>query len=1377
MSKAYFSPYRFLVTALSMLLSMALLSLLLGSGRVIAQDQSAGESADSGADSTPSTNPGSFSLDYTGALFGYYRVEPDESEPQTGVLGPPREFLSRMHQPLLLGMGDNFGPEFGASEQREFRTSPLCYLKSNEPSPEHKNVPPEVLYKNEDRLPRMAECDNVGRFLMLAGYRAIVPGREDFLYSARWLRRMALLFRGASDPAIRGHDFPDDGTENTFISANMMYHHPNFKRLFMLAANLRVNFKVESSDLGTGLDKQPLAAKVKHTCPLFFSWDLLAASPETCIPGGDNGDTVTTEMDWLTRLDSTLEVAPDCSRKNQTYDECLPVAQAMNRQAQDDKVFRTQLLQNQTKIALSGLGLDPRFLERSCGTNEAIKAASELLKQAQEDVKSLAGKLENEKSDFSGADAKKFSDSEASKAMDHILQNMESTKKQSCVGLAEDVKTIVDDLHHRIALLSKTVSLPSTPTEEQSYLFSPRARKAGIRLLLRKIAAEQEDVGYTIVAGSGPASGTLVVGVIGKETMKAISPVNLQLCTHEVKLKAPANTKDLGLCNSSPEDRPDEVFPKIPRGRLVGTIQVGNPALAVTTLVRAAWVMKSVELFDKVVIMAQMPRTEAEELAVRVQSGLKRTSSCAELQNGQDGCARSFDLEPHVDLIISEAQKGHVSGDLELHYAREFVIPVVAPRPGWYSTDDEQGLIAPLCTVTLEPDHPGGTRIRTNALVTNKFDDRVPDPVSRAATQTTSPQTMAELLVKALFSYPKQSQGLSRLKAHWEQCGLQRACRESAIMQFLLKEIQRSAHVDVAMLEYRDFYFGYMLPEYGGYDVCSTWWHDNRNAPDLPDHAEQYCELRVALDRVLWKGDYSERVMVDGKDLKGMLTTAQQVSDEEQTLLARDTTQEWLLTFGIVTELPKNLSAASRGPETFAIPGWAPCKSDTADAGEPTYCVNGQKITDDGAYWVSTSDHLAEDTQVYKVLAALDPTYRQAMTRLFLTGEIEEEIEKQGERRTPEPEMKKAEEYQQIRPILQLDYAKVVAGFMVRAPNVTDAQLATDFAGVAESRATTPHAGEIDLEAVGRTTRGLGSGDFSRRMKVGVQSDLEYDRAFTGNLTGSPDTVAYALNSFTVGGFLQFRPFGEKPLPRLLLVAAPYQYQQQIAGNPLTFKFTTGSGQVTVPTRRWEGFSQRLGARYEFGGGPWPIPDPGSYVEAGPEFSDINHVLSGVLVNGTECPVLATFFKQCLAANNLSITASTVLTPLTETLHTGGWYWDVHLQKALDKAKRSSLTVETKGDNFMFPGVTLPTQSRYAFTTTGAVNFAVIGNLVFSPTFTTFFYKNQETPEGSHSLVTNTFSITAKWYFGRDAAVPFWRQLWFQGPASLDQTKSAKMMK
>jgi len=57
----------------------------------------------------------------------------------------------------------------------------------------------------------------------------------------------------------------------------------------------------------------------------------------------------------------------------------------------------------------------------------------------------------------------------------------------------------------------------------------------------------------------------------------------------------------------------------------------------------------------------------------------------------------------------------------------------------------------------------------------------------------------------------------------------------------------------------------------------------------------------------------------------------------------------------------------------------------------------------------------------------------------------------------------------------------------------------------------------------------------------------------------------------------------------------------------------------------------------------------------------------------------------------------------------------------------------------------------------------------------TFFYRIQGPVGISHDLVTNTFSITARWYFTRDAAVPVSRQVLFVGPASKDQTKTAKM--
>ncbi|HXO33370.1 MAG TPA: hypothetical protein VN901_13545 [Candidatus Acidoferrales bacterium] len=93
--------------------------------------------------------------------------------------------------------------------------------------------------------------------------------------------------------------------------------------------------------------------------------------------------------------------------------------------------------------------------------------------------------------------------------------------------------------------------------------------------------------------------------------------------------------------------------------------------------------------------------------------------------------------------------------------------------------------------------------------------------------------------------------------------------------------------------------------------------------------------------------------------------------------------------------------------------------------------------------------------------------------------------------------MSQIETYQQKRPILQLDCAKAVAGVMLRKPDMSNTNLATNFSGVADSRATTPSAQEVDFEALERMTRGLSVQNFSQYSKVGIQSDLEYDRAVT----------------------------------------------------------------------------------------------------------------------------------------------------------------------------------------------------------------------------------------------------------------------------------------
>ena len=143
--------------------------------------------------------PDDFSVDYTGALFGYYRIESPNHVKDAREGSPIRKFHDDRlgHESrLLLGMGDNFAPEFGASIQLVGTGDCEQKIKSGARDP----YPPEILYKESDRYARRADCDNVANFLMQEKYRAVVPGREDFIYSAEWLRQLAWSLKEISGP-------------------------------------------------------------------------------------------------------------------------------------------------------------------------------------------------------------------------------------------------------------------------------------------------------------------------------------------------------------------------------------------------------------------------------------------------------------------------------------------------------------------------------------------------------------------------------------------------------------------------------------------------------------------------------------------------------------------------------------------------------------------------------------------------------------------------------------------------------------------------------------------------------------------------------------------------------------------------------------------------------------------------------------------------------------------------------------------------------------------------------------------------------------------------------------------------------------------------
>jgi hypothetical protein len=115
-----------------------------------------------------------------------------------------------------------------------------------------------------------------------------------------------------------------------------------------------------------------------------------------------------------------------------------------------------------------------------------------------------------------------------------------------------------------------------------------------------------------------------------------------------------------------------------------------------------------------------------------------------------------------------------------------------------------------------------------------------------------------------------------------------------------------------------------------------------------------------------------------------------------------------------------------------------------------------------------------------------------------------------------------------------------------------------------------------------------------------------------------------------------------------------------------------------------------------------------------------------------------------------------------------GAYRGIHLQKGLvkigdRKGPGINLTLDTTGDWYSrrSAGQALTTQPQYEFPIAVALNFRVFRNLSFSPTYTVFRYASQVTGQ---SLV-DSYSISLKWYFARDSAVPPRRQLYYHpGP-------------
>ena len=145
----------------------------------------------------------------------------------------------------------------------------------------------------------------------------------------------------------------------------------------------------------------------------------------------------------------------------------------------------------------------------------------------------------------------------------------------------------------------------------------------------------------------------------------------------------------------------------------------------------------------------------------------------------------------------------------------------------------------------------------------------------------------------------------------------------------------------------------------------------------------------------------------------------------------------------------------------------------------------------------------------------------------------------------------------------------------------------------------------------------------------------------------------------------------------------------------------------------------------------------------------------------------------------MQINGSTMLTapPSVKSLHTPGYYWQVYLQNRLPQFlgkspdKQISLVTQTNGDYYFGrpPSAELASQTEYAIPLSLSLVLPSIGNLSFAPNYSAFFYEPQKS---GHTLIVNSWSLTARWYFARDARVPIRRQAPLKGPATSDQTKT-----
>jgi len=647
--------------------------------------------------------------------------------------------------------------------------------------------------------------------------------------------------------------------------------------------------------------------------------------------------------------------------------------------------------------------------------------------------------------------------------------------------------------------------------------------------------------------------------------------------------------------------------------------------------------------------------------------------------------------------------------------------------------------------------------------------------------------------VKATIGNTCTSDGVAG--ATREECNL-------AAMHAVLALLASRGAADVAMLERRDLFLGELPPQYDGYEMCDPS-KDAHLEPVVPtdpvkptDPAAKECRLRVALARVLWRGDQAAKIMVTGKDLAGALQKAQDYSDNWSGLSSTDISQQYLQTAGVVDPITGSPALSS---VEFSVQSSRDCH-DPEEEAKPTaggtrmYCVNGAPLQADHGYWVITSSHITTEQAEYG-LSGTNPEDYLAKPKAPAESLVDLAVEA-SEKPVQDADIAGAELVQQQAKIFHVDMGKITVGYNFQGPVGGSANIINRFQGVSDATASSAGSANLDLEQKQRS-----AWEF-RTLSLGVQDDFEFDRQVQDNLLGKFVNGNFTKNQLSAGPFLQFEvpvrilPWQKgsrwfslqrdsKALPRWLFVLAPAQYQTQITGSHLNSSANSGQSQVSYVAHRADGLGERVGIRHEFDGGGWWLPDKTSYFEAGGQFVQQRQILASLTFSTpglppVVCPATgALSFASCAPSPKILTNDSSVSGQYTSR-NQYGWYWDIHIQKGLlgktyDKSTdRATLTLDSKGDFFKDrgPNHAFYTETWYDAPASVALVFPVFRNVGFAPTYTAYFYSNQI---AQNYLLVNIFSVNLRWYLDRDSHVPFLRPaLLFKGPASADETQPAK---